>query len=273
MKGIDLFCASPASTAICVSMDSNAMVRHGGRAIDRHSPHLIDRRRTKPSHSHSLGHPRLQPPSKPKSTHQKHRKQQQLSSAKRETDLQSPPGSTRYLLESTRRKSSAHLTDLLAPSPGTTPSLLDDDAPFIDVSNFDRSLVPLEPRRARSLKEDASASESFYLKDDESAAALESFSIKEDDSAAALKSSSTRSHDQVVVLRVSLHCKGCEGKVRKHISKMEGVRSFSIDFPSKKVTVKGDVTPLGVLASISKVKNAQFWPSSAPSTSSSLDIS
>lgn len=24
------------------------------------------------------------------------------------------------------------------------------------------------------------------------------------------------------MLRVSLHCKGCEGKVRKHISKMEG---------------------------------------------------
>lgn len=28
---------------------------------------------------------------------------------------------------------------------------------------------------------------------------------------------------QVVVLRVSLHCKGCEGKLRKHISRMEGV--------------------------------------------------
>lgn len=27
---------------------------------------------------------------------------------------------------------------------------------------------------------------------------------------------------QIVVLRVSLHCKGCEGKVRKHLSRMEG---------------------------------------------------
>ena len=27
---------------------------------------------------------------------------------------------------------------------------------------------------------------------------------------------------QVVVLRVSLHCKGCAGKVKKHLSKMEG---------------------------------------------------
>ncbi|XP_039135865.1 protein SODIUM POTASSIUM ROOT DEFECTIVE 1-like [Dioscorea cayenensis subsp. rotundata] len=78
-------------------------------------------------------------------------------------------------------------------------------------------------------------------------------------------SSSSRQQDQEVVLRVSLHCKGCEGKVRRHISKMEGVRSFSIDLAEKKVTVIGDVTPLGVLNSVSKVKNAQFWPSGTTS--------
>ncbi|PKA48527.1 Heavy metal-associated isoprenylated plant protein 26 [Apostasia shenzhenica] len=77
-------------------------------------------------------------------------------------------------------------------------------------------------------------------------------------------SSSTGNQDQVVVLRVSLHCKGCEGKVRKHISKMEGVTSFEIDLASKKVTVIGNVTPLGVLNSVSKVKNAQFWRSPVP---------
>ncbi|XP_074586452.1 protein SODIUM POTASSIUM ROOT DEFECTIVE 2-like [Curcuma longa] len=74
-------------------------------------------------------------------------------------------------------------------------------------------------------------------------------------------SSSTRTQDQVVVLRVSLHCKGCEGKVRRHIAKMQGVRSFSVDLATKKVTVVGDVTPLSVLNSISKVKHAQFWQS------------
>ncbi|KAM5583827.1 hypothetical protein ABKV19_003618 [Rosa sericea] len=86
-----------------------------------------------------------------------------------------------------------------------------------------------------------------------------------------LRSKSTRSHHQVVVLRVSLHCKGCERKLRKHLSKMEGVTSFSIDLPTKKVTVIGDVTPLGVLTSVSKVKNAQLWPSTtySPSTPSS----
>ncbi|KAL8129892.1 hypothetical protein V2J09_019047 [Rumex salicifolius] len=81
------------------------------------------------------------------------------------------------------------------------------------------------------------------------------------------------SKDQVVVLRVSLHCKGCEGKVRKHISKMEGVTWFDIEFETKKVTVAGNVTPLYVLNSITKVKNAQFWPSPASSISSSSSSS
>ncbi|KAL4271480.1 hypothetical protein GQ457_13G013210 [Hibiscus cannabinus] len=67
------------------------------------------------------------------------------------------------------------------------------------------------------------------------------------------------SNHQVVVLKVSLHCKGCEGKVRKHLSRMEGVTSFTIDSAAKKVTIVGDVTPLGVLASVSKVKTAQLW--------------
>ncbi|WOL14856.1 protein SODIUM POTASSIUM ROOT DEFECTIVE 3 [Canna indica] len=80
--------------------------------------------------------------------------------------------------------------------------------------------------------------------------------------------SASRPKDQVVVMRVSLHCKGCEGKVRKHISKMEGVTSFSIDLATKKVTVIGDVTPLDVLNSVTKVKNAQFWPPSSSSSSS-----
>ncbi|XVE66518.1 hypothetical protein DITRI_Ditri08aG0085700 [Diplodiscus trichospermus] len=65
---------------------------------------------------------------------------------------------------------------------------------------------------------------------------------------------------QVVVMRVSLHCQGCAGKVKKHLSKMEGVTSFSIDLESKKVTLMGHVSPVGVLESISKVKKAEFWP-------------
>ncbi|CAM0949421.1 unnamed protein product [Alopecurus aequalis] len=63
---------------------------------------------------------------------------------------------------------------------------------------------------------------------------------------------------QVVVMKVAIHCEGCAGKVRKHISKMEGVTSFSIDLESKKVTVRGHVSPAGVLQSISKVKKAEL---------------
>lgn len=88
------------------------------------------------------------------------------------------------------------------------------------------------------------------------------------------QASSSHSSNQVVVLRVSLHCKGCAGKVKKHISRMRGVTSFNIDFAAKKVTVVGDVTPLEVLASISKVKTAQLWtppkPSPLPSTNPSI---
>ncbi|TKW10180.1 hypothetical protein SEVIR_6G145500v4 [Setaria viridis] len=63
---------------------------------------------------------------------------------------------------------------------------------------------------------------------------------------------------QVVVMKVAIHCQGCAGKVRKHISKMEGVTSFSIDLESKKVTVMGHVSPAGVLESISRVKKAEL---------------
>ncbi|GKB87797.1 sodium potassium root defective 2-like protein [Tanacetum coccineum] len=81
--------------------------------------------------------------------------------------------------------------------------------------------------------------------------------------------SSTSSQQQEVVLRVSLHCKGCVKKMRKHISKMEGVTSFNIDFLAKKVTVVGNITPLAVLTSVSKVKNAKLL---TPTTISSPHV-
>ena len=47
-----------------------------------------------------------------------------------------------------------------------------------------------------------------------------------------------------------------------------GVTSYSVDFTTKKVTIIGDITPFDVLASVSKVKSAQFWPSPNSSSSS-----
>ncbi|KAF9598008.1 hypothetical protein IFM89_023580 [Coptis chinensis] len=207
MKGVDLFCASQASTAICMSMDQRSIVQQSGRAIDRHNPHLREVRR-----SRSMNQSSSQPPTETLPYHQKSRK----STSSKPSDLFTPPGSSRYLLSNTPR-------------------------PFFDVFDPLSALVPIEKTKPASV-------------------------ISSTESAAAAKlSSSTRRNNQVVVLRVSLHCKGCEGKVRKHISRMEGVTSFSIDFATKKVTVVGDVTPLSVLASVSRVKNAQLWPSSSVS--------
>ncbi|XP_021912567.1 uncharacterized protein LOC110826259 [Carica papaya] len=56
-------------------------------------------------------------------------------------------------------------------------------------------------------------------------------SLRTDNPSGTKSSSSDRSRDQqIVVLRVSIHCKGCEGKVGKHISKMEGIDFFHYIF-------------------------------------------
>lgn len=67
---------------------------------------------------------------------------------------------------------------------------------------------------------------------------------------------------KMVVLKVSMHCKGCARKVEKHVSKMEGVTSYQVDLESKMVVVIGDIFPYEVLQSVSRVvKTAQLWTS------------
>ncbi|XP_027069174.1 uncharacterized protein [Coffea arabica] len=68
---------------------------------------------------------------------------------------------------------------------------------------------------------------------------------------------------QTVVLKVSMHCNGCARKVKKHISKMEGVTSYEVDLESKMVVVIGDIAPFEVLESVSKVKTAELWTAPA----------
>ncbi|KAJ8513810.1 hypothetical protein OPV22_004244 [Ensete ventricosum] len=186
MKGVNFSCVSPASAAICTSIDRRSMVRGStGRAADRHTTHPRDPRRA----NSALG-------SMSRATRERRcRNQRSRKSLDKPSDLVTPPGSSRYLLNDD------DFFDVF-PSLGTAPPLLSVDQ------------QPAAPKPPPS----------------------------------------TTSQEQVVHLRVSLHCKACEMKVRKHISKME-------DLATKKVTVIGDVTPLGVLNSVSKVKNAQLWPS------------
>lgn len=220
MKGMDFFCASPASTAICSSTDRRSMIRRGHRPIDREN--------SKPNYAPACS---SELPAIPRRSY--HEKSRNSSAKPISTDV--------------RRKSAADVHDLYSP-PGSSRYLLS-DKPFLDLLSSESenasALVPAQPKHVSSSPNDSPLKPSSSL-------------------------SSRSRHHQVVILRMSIHCKGCEGKVRKHISKMEGVTSFSIDLPTKKVTVIGDVTPSGVLASLSRVKNAQLWPSTAQSPSSSL---
>ncbi|KQK12453.1 protein SODIUM POTASSIUM ROOT DEFECTIVE 3 [Brachypodium distachyon] len=195
-----LSCSSPASTAICPSLERQPMVR----------PHK------------AAASPLCQAPAEPRTHRQDGKKGQQhrtitvaAAAAAANGELASPAGSTRYLLSGR--------------SPGAG---------------------------AEEIQEVESAAAA--------ATAPGGDARKEEPVAAAAAGKNANTQEQVVVLKVSLHCKACAGKVKKHLSKMEGVRTFSIDFAAKKVTVVGDVTPLGVLSSVSKVKNAQIWAPPQP---------
>lgn len=65
---------------------------------------------------------------------------------------------------------------------------------------------------------------------------------------------------QEVVLKVAMMCGGCEGAVRRVLTKMEGVQDVNIDLPSNKVVVKGDVQPQDVFETVAKTgKKTEFW--------------
>ncbi|XVE61811.1 hypothetical protein DITRI_Ditri06bG0069200 [Diplodiscus trichospermus] len=276
---MDIFCASQASTAICLSMDqassscsSASAIQLGGRAIDRHNPIIRDAKRftRTPTFNPCTSQP---PPINPLPSHQL-RKNEKRSSTKsnsdrtkkcssavsaksndhkeksslKPTDKVGRKSTSDIKDADTERKSFANAIDFVTP-PGSSRYLLGDSAFFDGISDYDPvwALVPAETKKLQAIKQD----QSIVSKPSSSS------------------SSEKPSTDQVVVLRVSLHCKGCEGKVRKHLSRMEGVTSFSIDFAAKKVIVVGDVTPLGVLASVSKVKSAQLWTSAMSASSAS----
>ncbi|KAK3016107.1 hypothetical protein RJ639_006351 [Escallonia herrerae] len=274
MKGMDIFCASQAATAIRLSMDeapssSSSSITHlgctSGRAIDRYNPIIRDERRT--AKAPFIAPPcttSSQPPITPKPHNHIHHHHHHKSSRKtipstssskpndkkKKTVTYVEPSSateTTSTVGSVVRKSSwscAKPSEFISP-PSSSRYLLGDKAFFSALADIDPvfALVPVDSLKSRAVKDD-----------------------NESSTPKKAPSPTPRSSDQEVVLRVSLHCRGCERKMRKHISRMEGVTSFNIDFAAKKLTVVGDVTPLAVLASVSKVKNAQLLtpPSSSP---------
>ncbi|KAI3667625.1 hypothetical protein L6452_42691 [Arctium lappa] len=289
IKTAELFCASPASTAICTTMNQHAMVRRGSGGGT--TPKPINHRHHH-HHQYYNNHYQFDFGDKPKfkiptipctSQHhidpkpytaylQKNRKSTSTTTA--------AATATKIGDESSRRKSSADIND--GPRGSSSRYLLNNSI-FVedvkdsgDVCNAGALVVsetvwpeynryddsPVIKKSLSSSRRSRGGCESPALVKSRSS------SLRLDAPVGSPGFKASRSRDQVVELRVSIHCKGCEGKVRKHISRMEGVRSFHIDLESKKVTVVGDVTPLSVLSSISKVKNAQFWPSPSPSPTS-----
>lgn len=200
MKGIDhIFCASQASTAICLSMQqdeasSSSTIHLGGRAIDRHNPIIRDGRRlakalpSAPCSSEP-------PPINPKPYHQlpkpnNNKKSSSSSSKKSSSDKKKKSSSnskplaeqTNKILSSTnndatiykdcytampadiKKKSCAQLGDFITP-PGSSRYLLS-DAGFIDgLSDYDPvlALVPeTGPEKTSTLinEDDSSAAKS-----------------------------------------------------------------------------------------------------------------
>ncbi|KAA8516299.1 hypothetical protein F0562_016592 [Nyssa sinensis] len=65
----------------------------------------------------------------------------------------------------------------------------------------------------------------------------------------------------IVELLVHMDCEGCEKRVRRAISKLEGVDSLNIDMDMQKVTVTGYVDQRRVLKVVRRTgRKAEFWP-------------
>ncbi|XAR69542.1 hypothetical protein NMG60_11001172 [Bertholletia excelsa] len=65
----------------------------------------------------------------------------------------------------------------------------------------------------------------------------------------------------IVELLVHMDCEGCEKRVRRAISKLQGVHSMEIDMDKQKVTVTGYVDQRRVLKKVRRTgRKAEFWP-------------
>ncbi|PIA53298.1 hypothetical protein AQUCO_00900107v1 [Aquilegia coerulea] len=64
-----------------------------------------------------------------------------------------------------------------------------------------------------------------------------------------------------VELLVHMDCDGCKRRIRKAISKLDGVDSFDIDMDNQKVTVTGYIDHRKVLKVVRRTgRKAEFWP-------------
>ncbi|KAL9235225.1 hypothetical protein vseg_010005 [Gypsophila vaccaria] len=305
MKGIDLSCASPASTAICTNIDQRSVIKHSTKSLHRFNSYLGDHYKNiantySPSRAPCISELPFTPRPSSFSSYRDKTTRKLGASGVNHSDVM-----TR------RRRSSADITDLKRvhsrDSCHSTRYLLGESRYLDSLSEKETSKkhsTPVFGASAEARKSTGGVDTRRFgtLLDDEKEKIRKHFSLidvggtsdydqrKHKNAGETFQRHNTSMHmtscstndsllhkppspHQVVVLRVSLHCRGCENKLRKHLSKMQGVTKYNIDMETKKVTVTGNVTPLEVLTSISKVKNAQFWPSQASSSSSTSSSS
>lgn len=158
MKRIDLFCASQASTAICLSMEqascssSNTIQLGGGRVIDRHNPIITDPRR---STSKAITAPcsSSHPPIDPKPYHD-HKKAKKKTTSSSKQNGQNMKNATKVCVQK-KKSTSENVTNSYSSKPidgivrrswvkpqadsiipnGSTRSLLSDTTTFLDGSS------------------------------------------------------------------------------------------------------------------------------------------
>ncbi|KAJ6914667.1 hypothetical protein NC651_016827 [Populus alba x Populus x berolinensis] len=218
MKKIDVFCASQASTAICMSMDqpsSSSTNQLGGRTLDRYNPIIRDQKRI--PRTLPLAPCTSQPPPINPVPYQLLHKSKKSTSKNKASDQSSNKRSN-----STKPKPKP--IDQKTKKISFKPTDIDDDKKRTTYLNAPKDIV----RRSWAKPGDfiTPPGSSRYLL--AQLAPVESNrntqALSKDESTASKPSSSSSSNpNQVVVLRVSLHCRGCEGKVRKHLSRMEDV--------------------------------------------------
>ncbi|TKY61471.1 Heavy metal-associated isoprenylated plant protein 26 [Spatholobus suberectus] len=65
---------------------------------------------------------------------------------------------------------------------------------------------------------------------------------------------------QSCILKVNIHCDGCEQKVKKLLQKIDGVYSVRVDADQGKVLVAGDVDPAKIVKKLNRAgKHAEIW--------------
>ncbi|KAJ3706876.1 hypothetical protein LUZ61_010581 [Rhynchospora tenuis] len=65
----------------------------------------------------------------------------------------------------------------------------------------------------------------------------------------------------IVELNVHMDCDGCQKRIRKAITKLDGVNDVEIDMDKQKVTVTGYVDQKKVLRAVRRTgRKAEYWP-------------